>query len=50
MFERLPELGISVDNVTLEVEDEGVNKFNQSFDKLMEALAQRSQRHLTRKS
>jgi hypothetical protein len=50
LFERLPELGISIDKVTPQVEDEGVNKFNQSFDKLIEILAQRSPRHLTRKS
>jgi len=50
VMERLPEPGISIDKVTRQVEDEGVNKFNQSFDKLIEILAQRSQRHLTRAS
>jgi transaldolase len=39
MMERLPELGISIDKVTQQLEDEGVKKFNQPFDKLMEALA-----------
>jgi len=38
MLDRLPELGISMDKVTQELEDEGVEKFSQSFDKLMEAL------------
>ena len=38
MLDRLPELGISMDEVTQELEDEGVEKFSQSFDKLMEAL------------
>jgi transaldolase len=40
----LAELGINIDTVTQQLEDEGVDKFNQPFDKLMETLAQRSQR------
>jgi transaldolase len=44
VLERLPELGISIDNVTRQLEDEGVEKFNKPFDKLMEILAQRSHR------
>jgi transaldolase/transaldolase/glucose-6-phosphate isomerase len=39
-LKRLPELGISIDKVTQQLEDEGVAKFNQPFDKLMETLAQ----------
>ena len=50
VLERLPELGISIDKVTQQLEDEGVEKFNKPFDKLMETLAQRSPRHLTRES
>jgi transaldolase len=46
VLERLPELGISIDNVTRQLEDEGVEKFNKPFDKLMETLTHRSQRHL----
>jgi transaldolase len=42
VLERLPELGIGIDNVTRQLEDEGVEKFNQPFDKLMKILAQRS--------
>ena len=38
----LPELGINIDTVTQQLEDEGVKKFNEPFDKLMESLAQRS--------
>jgi len=38
ILDRLPELGISVDEVTQQLEDEGVDKFSQSFDKLTEAL------------
>jgi transaldolase len=36
VLERLPELGISIDKVTQQLEDEGVEKFNKPFDKLME--------------
>jgi transaldolase len=50
VLEQLPELGISIDNVTRQLEDEGVDKFNKPFDKLMETLVQRSKRHLTEKS
>ncbi len=50
VLERLPELGINIDNVTRQLEEEGVEKFNKPFDKLVETLAQRSQRHLTRES
>jgi transaldolase len=42
VLERLTELGISIDKVTQQLEDEGVEKFNKPFDKLMETLAQRS--------
>jgi transaldolase/transaldolase/glucose-6-phosphate isomerase len=41
-MERLPELGISIDKVTQQLEDEGVRKFNEPFDKLMEALVKKS--------
>jgi transaldolase/glucose-6-phosphate isomerase len=44
VLERLPELGISIDEVTQQLEDQGVQKFNQPFDKLMETLAQKSSR------
>ena len=45
---RLHELGIDIDSVTGQLEDEGVKKFNKPFDKLMATLAQRSPQHLTR--
>ena len=45
VLKRLPELGINLDKVTQQLEDEGVTKFNQPFDKLMETLSQRSSRH-----
>jgi hypothetical protein len=50
VLERVPEPGISIDNETRQLEDEGAEKCNKPFDKLMETLAQRSPRHLTRKS
>ena len=40
VLERLPEFDISIDNVTQQLEDEGVEKFNQPFDKLMKILSQ----------
>ncbi len=40
VLQRLPELGLKIDQVTQQLEDEGVEKFNQSFDKLMNALLQ----------
>jgi transaldolase/transaldolase/glucose-6-phosphate isomerase len=46
-LEQLPELGIGIDNVTRQLEDEGVGKFIKPFDKLMETIAQRSARHST---
>ena len=42
ILERLPELGIDIDKVTRQLEDEGVEKFNKPFDKLMEAVTQKS--------
>ncbi len=41
VLERLPELGINTDEVTQQLEDEGVEKFNQPFDKLMTTLHKR---------
>jgi transaldolase len=37
----LPALGINIDKVTQQLEDEGVEKFNQPFDELMETLAKK---------
>jgi transaldolase len=45
VLEQLPELGISIDDVTRQLEDEGVEKFIKPFDKLMETVTQRSWRH-----
>jgi transaldolase len=48
VLQRLPELGINIDQVTQQLEDEGVEKFNQSFDKLMNALKKESPQSLTK--
>jgi transaldolase len=39
---HLPELGINIDKVTQQLEDEGVKKFDEPFDKLMKALIKKS--------
>jgi transaldolase len=44
VMERLPELGINIDQVTQQLEDDGVVKFNQPFDKLLQTLASTSPR------
>ena len=38
VLEALPKLAIDIDQVTQQLEDEGVEKFNQPFDKLMQAV------------
>jgi transaldolase len=48
VLERLPELGLRIGDLTRQLEDEGVEKFDRPFDKLMQTLAQRSSLHLTR--
>ena len=47
---RLPELGVNIEKVTQQLEDEGVRKFDEPFDKLMETLTEKSSRHLARKT
>jgi len=49
-LKRLAELGISIDKVTQQLEDDGVAKFSKPFDKLMETLTQRSPQHSTKES
>jgi transaldolase len=39
---RLPGIEINIDKVTQQLEDEGVEKFNHAFDKLMNVLARKS--------
>jgi transaldolase len=41
VLKDLQELGIQLDQVTQQLEDEGVEKFNQPFDQLLATLAQR---------
>jgi len=40
-LERLADMGIRITQMTQRLEDEGIEKFNQPFDKLMENLAER---------
>lgn len=42
MLARLPELGIDLDQVTQQLEDEAVEKFSSPFDKLLGTLANKS--------
>jgi transaldolase len=44
VLERLPELGISLGHVTQQIEDDGVEKFNKPFDKILQTLASPSTR------
>jgi transaldolase len=50
VLKRLLELGIAIDKVTQQLEDEGVEKFEKPFDQLMATVAQRSPRHPARGS
>ena len=43
-------LGIDIDQVTQQLEEEGVEKFNHPFDELMETLAKTCSKNLGRKS
>lgn len=43
ILQRLPALGINIDKVTQQLEEEGVEKFNHPFDKLMETLVKKCQ-------
>ena len=38
IFEQLPKLGIDMDKITQQLEDEGVEKFAKSFDQLTATL------------
>jgi transaldolase len=44
VMERLQNLGINIDRVTQQLEDDGVLKFNKPFDKLLQTLASTSPR------
>jgi len=41
ILQRLPALGINIDKMTQQLEEEGVEKFNHPFDELMETLAKK---------
>jgi transaldolase len=42
ILQRLPELHIDLDQVTQQLEDEGIEKFNKPFDSLMGTLQDKS--------
>lgn len=42
IMRQLPDLGISIDTITQQLENEGIEKFNKPFDKLMETLTKKS--------
>ena len=44
VLERLPKLDINIDKVTGQLEEEGVEKFNKPFDKILQTLAKSSPR------
>jgi transaldolase/transaldolase/glucose-6-phosphate isomerase len=44
VMERLQTLGINIDQVTQQLEDDGVMKFNKPFDMLLQTLASTSPR------
>jgi transaldolase len=46
----LAELNIDIDAITLQLEDEGVEKFNEPYDKLLKILARRFPQPLTAKT
>ena len=46
VLEQLPALGLNIDHLTQQLEDEGVDKFNHPFDKLIETLTQKLPGHL----
>ena len=50
VLERLPDLGIRIDEVTQQLEDDGVEKFNKPFDQLIATLRQRSPARSTQES
>jgi len=43
VLQRLPELGIDIHQVTQQLEDEGIEKFNQPYDSLMDTLESKRQ-------
>jgi len=48
MMASLTEIGIDMDVVAHRLEDEGVEKFKQPFDKLMKAIAEKASATATR--
>jgi len=45
-FEKIAEVGISIDEITQELEDEGVEKFSDSYHELLDVIESYRQEHL----
>ena len=45
VLDQLNDLGINIDSITQQLEDDGVDKFNKPFDKLIKTLAEFASRH-----
>jgi transaldolase len=45
IMKQLNDLGINIDSITQQLEDEGVDKFNKPFDALIETLTNTSSKH-----
>ena len=43
VLKQLPKMGVELDQLTQRLEDEGIDKFNQPFDKLIKVLSERLQ-------
>ena len=41
VLQLLPELGVDIDQVTRQLEDEGIEKFNKPFDDLMASIEEK---------
>ncbi len=43
-LERLKAAGIDIDQITQQLEDEGIDKFNKPFEKLLKAIEEQKQK------
>jgi len=43
-LERLKAAGIDIDKITQQLEDEGIDKFNKPFEKLLKAIEEQKQK------
>jgi transaldolase/transaldolase/glucose-6-phosphate isomerase len=45
-LEQLKENGINLDELTQQLEEEGVQKFNKAYDSLLKAIAEKKQKQM----